>query len=64
MVAPGWIKQVSWDEKSVVVNIGKQKIEEAPEYERGMAVDREYEQKLHDHYGRDPYWSREAAARR
>lgn len=60
LVAPGWIRTISWEDHSVTVKLGKQKIEEAPEYKSGMHVTRSYEEQLHEHYGMDPYWDRVA----
>jgi hypothetical protein len=64
LVAPGWIKEISWHEHTVTVELGKQKIEEAPEYKRGMHISRAYEEQLFRHYGLDPYWGKAAGAPR
>jgi hypothetical protein len=64
LVSPGWIHEISWHDHAVAVDLGKQKIEDAPEYKRGMAVNRSYEEELFRHYGLDPYWGREAGTRR
>jgi hypothetical protein len=63
LMAPGWIKEISWDDGSVRVDLAGQRIKDAPEYSPGQAISREYEEQLHEHYGRDPYWGRAAAAR-
>ncbi|HUF52881.1 MAG TPA: PRC-barrel domain-containing protein [Dehalococcoidia bacterium] len=64
LVSPGWIKKISWHDHAVIVDLGKQKIEEAPEYKRGMHISRAYEEQLFRHYGLDPYWGKAAGAQR
>ena len=34
-------------------------VERAPEYDPARPLDREYERRLHEHYGRPSYWDRE-----
>jgi len=55
LVAPRWIDRVSWEESKVYVNLSRQAIENAPEY-RPDDFNRDYEEKLHDHYDRPKYW--------
>jgi hypothetical protein len=44
VVAPQWIKDVSWMESRVYVNLSRERIKNAPEYDPPAAiVDREYE---------------------
>jgi hypothetical protein len=55
LVAPRWIARVSWDDSKVYVNLSREAIKNAPEY-RPNAFNREYEEKLYDHYKRPKYW--------
>lgn len=55
LVAPRWIDRVSWEESKVYVSLTREAIENAPEYDPD-ALNREYEEKLHDHYGQPRYW--------
>jgi hypothetical protein len=55
LVAPRWIDRVSWDDSKVYVNLSRGAIKNAPEY-RPNAFNREYEEKLYDHYKRPKYW--------
>jgi hypothetical protein len=59
LVAPGWIERVSWTDSKVYTGLSKEAIEEAPEYLVSRPITREYESRLHDHYGRPPYWLRD-----
>ncbi len=51
-VSPQWIKEVSWADSTVSVDISREEIERAPEFDPSALVSREYEDKLHSHYGR------------
>jgi stress response protein YsnF len=42
--------------ETVVMNIEKKRIQEAPEYRPDAAFDREYETRLHDYYRFPYYW--------
>lgn len=56
LVSPGWIGSIQWDEKKVYVDLTREAIRGAPEYDPSQPVTRDYEQKLYDHYGRSRYW--------
>jgi PRC-barrel domain len=57
LVAPPWIHRVSWNDSKVYVNLSRDSIQRAPEFDRNQPLSRDYEQHLHRHYGRAPYWS-------
>jgi len=56
LVAPSWIESVSWKESSVEVNLTTAAVKESPEYDPAEPVNREYETRLYDYYGRPVYW--------
>lgn len=56
LVSPEWIKQVSWAESKVSINLTREAIKDAPEYVESMPITREYENRLYVGYGRRPYW--------
>lgn len=56
VVAPQWIKDVSWMESKVYVNLTREHIKNAPEYDPAAIIDREYEDRLYEHYGSPKYW--------
>jgi hypothetical protein len=56
LVAPQWIKDVSWTESRVYVNLTRERIKNAPEYDPTALLDRAYEDKLYEHYGSPKYW--------
>jgi hypothetical protein len=56
LVAPAWIKSVSWLEGKVDVNLTKEQIKNSPEYDPSVPVNREYETHLVEFYGLSKYW--------
>jgi len=56
LVSPGWIDSISWRESKVFVNLPKEMIKKSPEYDPSAPVNREYEERLYDFYGRPKYW--------
>ncbi len=62
LVSPEWISAIDWQQSSVRVDLDRETIKGAPEYEPGKPVDREYEARLHEYYQRAPYWNQRLAA--
>jgi len=56
LVAPAWVKSIRWDERKVHVDMSRGSIEKGPEYDPSEPVNREYEARLYDYYGRPKYW--------
>jgi sporulation protein YlmC with PRC-barrel domain len=56
VIAPQWIKDVSWTESRVYVDLSRERIKNAPEYDPTAIVDRGYEDKLYDYYKSPKYW--------
>jgi uncharacterized protein YrrD len=56
LVAPGWIRQLSWPESSVHVNLTRREVAESPPYNHAHPLTRDYEARLHLHYSRQSYW--------
>jgi hypothetical protein len=63
LVAPSWILRVSWADSKVYLFLSRQEIKSGPEYLVSRPLSREYENRLHAHYGRPPYWLHEAEHR-
>ena len=57
LVSPQWIERVSWDESKVFVNLPREAIKQAPEYDGSRPITRDYETRLHLHYQREGYWA-------
>jgi hypothetical protein len=60
LVSPAWVERVSWTESRVYVGLSREAIKNAPDYADSTPITREYENRLHLHYGRPPYWLHEA----
>jgi uncharacterized protein YrrD len=57
LVAPHWAERISWDEHNVYLNLKREQIKHSPEWHADAPVNREYETRLYDYYGRPAYWS-------
>jgi hypothetical protein len=56
VLSTAWISSVVPQKETVVMNIEKKRIQEAPEYRPDAELDREYETQLHDYYRFPYYW--------
>ncbi|MGA1839439.1 MAG: PRC-barrel domain containing protein [bacterium] len=56
LVAPQWARSISWEKSKIYMNHSKEEIKNSPEYDPSEPVNREYEEVLHDYYGRPKYW--------
>lgn len=56
LIPPGWIDRVSWGERKVAVGLTRAEVRDSPEYAPATPVNREYEERLYDYYGRPYYW--------
>ncbi len=56
LISPRWISEVNWLQKEVYADLTRDEIKSAPEWDPDVPLDREYETRLHEHYGRPPYW--------
>ena len=57
VVAPQWIRDVSWTESKVFVDLPRERIKNAPEYDPALTIDRGYEEKLYDYHQKQKYWN-------
>jgi hypothetical protein len=64
LVAPAWIKEVSWLNAKIYVDMGRQQIKDAPTFNGDMPFSRDQEEQMHSHYGRTGYWENEPARER
>jgi len=56
LVAPNWIDSVSWKDRKVRVDLTREEIKGSPEFNPEEPVNRQYETRLYDYYGRPAYW--------
>ena len=57
LVSVEWIGDVDWSSSSLHVDLTREQIKAGPEYDASRPVERDYESRLHDYYGRPGYWS-------
>jgi len=60
--APSWIRDVSWGERRITVDLTRKAIQESPPYDPAHLPDRPLESLVHEHYGRNGYWQSETGA--
>ncbi len=59
LVSPEWIESIDWKKSIVKVDLTQEAVKESPEFDPSAPVNREYEAKLYDFYGKPVYWNRE-----
>jgi hypothetical protein len=52
LIAPCLIRSVHWDESKVCLDLSRELVEGGPEYDPSAPVNREYEKRWYDYYGR------------
>jgi hypothetical protein len=57
LVSPEWIENVSWADSEVEVDLSREVVKESPKYDPSAPVNREYETRVYDYYGRPVYWA-------
>jgi hypothetical protein len=56
IVPPSWVESVDWANRKVSVDFTREEVRTSPEYDPAAPVNREYEVRLYDFYGRPKYW--------
>ncbi len=56
LISPEWISRIDWIYADVEVSLSMDTIKNAPEFNPSEPINREYEKRLHDFYGRPRYW--------
>lgn len=62
LISPDWMERIDWADSTVHVNSTRERVENSPEYDPARPVERPYESRLYDYYGRPRYWARDRAA--
>ncbi len=57
LVAPHWAREISWLDETVHTDIPRGLLKDSPEWNASGPVNREYESRLYDYYGRPAYWT-------
>lgn len=56
LAAPEWTREIDWGSRDLRLSLTKSEIEHGPEFDPSAPVNREYEDRLYDYYGRPKYW--------
>lgn len=56
LVSPHWIAEVEWSDRTVTVDLTRSEIKDSPTFDPEQPVNRAYEERLYDYYGRPGYW--------
>ena len=64
LIAPEWIDEVSWHDKTISLDLERAAVRASPAYEPSEQLSRDGEQSLYDHYERVGYWHRDAPVKR
>ena len=56
IIDPVWIESVNWADNTVAVSLNREQIKDSPAYDPSQPVNRSYEERLYDYYGRPRYW--------
>lgn len=57
LIAPQWASSISWERRKVHVDLQRRELEGSPEWDPSAGVNRDFESKLYDYYGRPAYWA-------
>ncbi|MEN6385939.1 MAG: PRC-barrel domain-containing protein, partial [Phycisphaerales bacterium] len=57
IIPPDWISEIDWQNAEVYVDVSKETVRKSPQFNPSAPVNREYEIRLYDYYGRPKYWS-------
>jgi hypothetical protein len=56
LLSKEWIKSISWNDQTLCLDLDREFVKNSPEFNSSNPVDREFEARLHDYYGRSKYW--------
>lgn len=56
LLSPAWVTEINWSDQTVCVDLAREAIASAPEYDEAQPISREYEATLFKHYGMQVYW--------
>ncbi len=62
LLAPHWARSIDWAERCVRIDLTREAVEQSPAWDGVSEPQREYEARLHRHFGRQAYWGVDAPA--
>jgi len=61
LLATRWLDLAEWKGPIISTTLTRDAIKNAPEYDGSLPLSRQYEEALHEHYGKGGYWSEDGA---
>jgi hypothetical protein len=61
LLATQWLDLAEWKGPIISTTLTRDAIKNAPEYDGSLPLSRQYEEALHEHYGKGGYWSEDGA---
>lgn len=59
LISTQWVSEIDWPDSTVSLDLSREQIRSAPPYDARALFERQYEQAMHEHYGRPTYWADE-----
>ncbi|MGE0225438.1 MAG: PRC-barrel domain-containing protein [Acetobacteraceae bacterium] len=56
MVSTRWFRDIDWGEREVHVDLTREQVRSSPEFDQAAPIERDYEERLHGHYGQRIPW--------
>lgn len=56
LLSPTWVEEINHSQQTIKIDLHKSTIEKSPEFDPNQPVNREYEERIYDYYGRPKYW--------
>lgn len=56
LVSKDWIRDIDWLQQKISTNVTKNRVEEAPHFDKKKQINREYEAELYEIYDQPGYW--------
>jgi hypothetical protein len=56
LLAPGWFDSISWVQQEITTTLRSDAVKSSPKFDPAEPINRNYEKKLYDYYGRSAYW--------
>lgn len=60
LLPPEWISHVSWPDHNITVDVSREQVWNAPEWEHGQPISRMFEDQLYGYYARQHPWDRQS----
>ena len=56
LISHKWVSSINWNNQTVAVDMTRATIEKSPEYDPNQPINREYEVRMYDFYGKPHDW--------